>query len=992
VVIRTIDEQGTAISNTTVYRNGQEVITHTNELGQIGLPVVSGDKLVAMQWMEDKEIPHPNGTKTIAYQVYRTSMPIVGDGVVQPYIVPIDHLSHTLTISPTQTLILFNLIVSLEWKADQTYLDQLKAAFKSASDYLYDVTDGQMALGQVTIYLNREKWAEADIQISANNMTRPHTFVGGMFDPTRTEGIKLGRLWNGNTANIGAWNEPNGYRTIIHEFGHYAFYLYDQYFMRKLDADGDVSEVAATCTSLNVRSGTEQPTNASLMYYQYKASELSDINRNWSENCLFTEQYRQIGQSDWQAMAQHYQGTKWQLISPTLRGMVMAGPTQFPTELLPFPNINIELGTPGDRPAPIELTIANKDCQPLANVSVTAYPKGPNKPIDQGFTNNQGQIKLYGVKTGDVIRVATLNGGLSGKFTLGDDTAYQLTLRPTSSNRQMTTLPYLTLIPDSSGHGVVVSLEQASPNSSFTAEIIPHDAAQTSQLAPLILGSSNSYSVTFSNFAVGSGSAQISNTLDILLNANYNFQPVWRDRDNNLYSDDGNLEMYLPPQAIDGDGYAIIADTGYLPTPPNNGLEVIGSAYNIRLSGSIAALDKQAILRLHYQSNINNYTDIAVYYWSPVTTTIVTTPTWENIGGAQNEVDNTWVVSRKSLGIYALLGRLKSPARLTPIGGTICPNLFTPTPTITPTITPTPTSTNTPTITPTIPTPIPTNTPTITPTIPTPTNTPTVPTPTNTPTATTTKTPTATAMPKNYIPIIIKQPTPTPTQTPIPTVTPTSTSNPNVRYQENFNSTTNKKWYAGTTDGGFCTSIYQSSEYEFQAYKGQEATGKTTCWRAAPSAAETLKAVYGQFEIKAYHLSGQSDSMYGLYINGKGADELYLFRIWPNTSGRTDTTKRCSKGGDWELLRVKGGVSKGLTNGRCHPAIKDGVGSDATNVLKLTHERSGKLSIYINGILIDNYTDSSQLTSGYGAGIYVRSEGTKDISVRFDDFTIYAEQ
>jgi len=268
-----------------------------------------------------------------------------------------------------------------------------------------------------------------------------------------------------------------------------------------------------------------------------------------------------------------------------------------------------------------------------------------------------------------------------------------------------------------------------------------------------------------------------------------------------------------------------------------------------------------------------------------------------------------------------------------------------------------------------------------------------------------------------YLPAIIKEPTSTPTNTSTSTAIPTATATfnstataifsgtataiarltataqagPRIRYQENFNSTSNKKWYAGTTDSGFCTSVYRDLAYDMEAKKGQESSGKTTCWRAAPSAAEALKAVYGQFEVKAYHREGQSDSMFGIYINGKGADELYLFRIWPNTSVRTDSTKRCSNGGDWELLRIKGGTSKGLINGRCHASIKDGTGADATNVLKIIHERNGKISIYINGTLIDTYTDTSQLTSGYGTGIYERSEGTKDIGIRFDDFTIYQE-
>ena len=251
--VQVINERYTPIPNAIVYQNGQAIFTHTNGIGQLALPVASGDKLVAMELVEERESPSsahtlPGGNKNIAYQIYRTSMSIVGDGEVQPYIVPANQFNHTLTISPTQTLILFNLIVSLEWNADQDYLDHLTNAFEFASDYFYDVTDGQMALGQVKIYSNRENWGEADIQILAKNMVRPHTFVRGMFIPNLTEGITLGRLWNGNSSDKGPWDRPEGYRTIIHEVGHYALGLYDEYFTHPMDHNGHSGQKPATCT------------------------------------------------------------------------------------------------------------------------------------------------------------------------------------------------------------------------------------------------------------------------------------------------------------------------------------------------------------------------------------------------------------------------------------------------------------------------------------------------------------------------------------------------------------------------------------------------------------------------------------------------------------------------------------------------------------------------------------------------------------------------
>jgi len=218
---------------------------------------------------------------------------------------------------------------------------------------------------------------------------------------------------------------------------------------------------------------------------------------------------------------------------------------------------------------------------------------------------------------------------------------------------------------------------------------------------------------------------------------------------------------------------------------------------------------------------------------------------------------------------------------------------------------------------------------------------------------------------------------------------PPQAQSQNYLYYENFNSTANKQWYSGTTDSGFCNFSYINSMYNVFAMKGQEtSTGKTTCWRFAPSAAEAVKLIYGEVQVSGYINSG-GDSMYGLYMNGFGASEVYLFRIWPNTSGRSDPTKRCSDGGDWEIISIKGGVSKALTNGRCHTAINEGTGPNAMNVLKLSHTSDGKISAYANGVLLDTKTDSSQLTAGYGLGLYIRSDGLSDLEIRFDDFSLF---
>jgi hypothetical protein len=124
---------------------------------------------------------------------------------------------------------LFNVVVALEWSPSSAYLEVLKDAFRQASLLLLDVTDGYMAIGQVAIG-GPEFMACADIQIFASNRLFPRASVSGMNDPAKYQPIRLGRgLWSKNRRTIIPWNDRQGYATLVHEWGHYALGLKDQY-------------------------------------------------------------------------------------------------------------------------------------------------------------------------------------------------------------------------------------------------------------------------------------------------------------------------------------------------------------------------------------------------------------------------------------------------------------------------------------------------------------------------------------------------------------------------------------------------------------------------------------------------------------------------------------------------------------------------------------------------------------------------------------------
>ncbi len=87
----------------------------------------------------------------------------------------------TLTVSSANPLVLFNLDVSLEWDArnDALFMAQLNQDIRRASELLYDWSNGQAALGKVTVYHAKQHWQDAHVLIYANNRFRPAATEGG---------------------------------------------------------------------------------------------------------------------------------------------------------------------------------------------------------------------------------------------------------------------------------------------------------------------------------------------------------------------------------------------------------------------------------------------------------------------------------------------------------------------------------------------------------------------------------------------------------------------------------------------------------------------------------------------------------------------------------------------------------------------------------------------------------------------------------------------
>ena len=190
-------------------------------------------------------------------------------------------------------LTLFDISASFGWRPhpESTVLTKMifLDALSKASLALYDATEGQMAFGPVEIYEGGENWLESDIKILPSNSLWPSSFVGGIvnseinFSNTLTAttylpaSIYLGRNFDGHagytTDELSAqWSGvPTGTQTILHEWSHYAYFLYDQY--EQFQVSG--STISGKYCTWDDLPKTTNPLAASIMAYHYTAQEFS---------------------------------------------------------------------------------------------------------------------------------------------------------------------------------------------------------------------------------------------------------------------------------------------------------------------------------------------------------------------------------------------------------------------------------------------------------------------------------------------------------------------------------------------------------------------------------------------------------------------------------------------------------------------------------------------------------------------------------------------
>jgi hypothetical protein len=362
----------------------------------------------------------------------------------------------------------YNLVVSVEWDASREYLESLEASFRSMSNYLYDVFDGQVRLDTVLIFDDTAHWDEADVWIYASNMEGPRAPWRGIQYDHYDQTIKLPRKWYGRPdrtrnqtyhAHPLNLDDPYMYRTYAHELGHYAIGFRDEYLYWDIIANKYVNDPLLRCPGIPYYG---------LMEYQYPAAdpyttEMSNAFHYEDDMCKNTKQYGLNGASCWEQFEAMFEGNYVQNGSDTTFVEIYR-PNDTNRDAASMPNDFIYLEGPnnymysqgvldydvGDRvvfpnsPANPKAGVKEVDVEirvggnPKPNVEVWLnehISPGEQRVFKQGNTADNGHIWILGAENGDVVQSAGFSANIgptalaatvdeswySGEVTIGAD-------------------------------------------------------------------------------------------------------------------------------------------------------------------------------------------------------------------------------------------------------------------------------------------------------------------------------------------------------------------------------------------------------------------------------------------------------------------------------------------------------------------------------------------------------------------------------------------
>ena len=661
VLVRVENENGIALNGAEVYMNGVlQGETYGNGTWTL-YNVLLGDQLAGRY-----KVAEQNSSKgahnccggDYSYRTYITSINFDNAGNPQLQIINDTNVTQVVRVRRDNTLISFYLLVSVEWDADSTYLSELRTGLESASQYLFDLSDGQMMFGIIQVYDNSERWYQADIRIHASNQVWPnaHGSIGGIWHDI-DEHIYMGRYFNGQWSNSGSWTGASGFRTFIHEFGHYGMSLYDEYLNRSGGKDGQGCTIDRNTTPVDVQ--------ASFMDFQYTATEMCSSLPIHPHNTN-TLQDDENGGPCWNTVYDRYKDLqnppRWIIERPSDRGSIMPGPNA-----IPIPGWSYILWDDNNTGAcePFETSwVYEGSGLPAIDFDIMVL----SNSLYQGKTvanagNSAGVITILGAYNGSTIYASKSCGWFctdSGKITANCSLQSE-------AQGPSTYVPSSPLVLQRDPFAIEISSQPIGDGTSLMIFLQGSTSfPSTPQVQVLQDGSLTAIPVTLSFDGVKySGTANLDPSMDLSGNiiaqaTNADNYTVYRIAPFNvelvnetgltwLASSDGNMEIYLQAGSLPSNT-AVSIQTKYQVNMDQGQYTLMGNPYQVMTSTGENSLSIPAAINIYYSTGFEHFLPAGLYRWDEnnqiwvlISTTI--------------DIENQFVSAEiNQLGTYAVLG------------------------------------------------------------------------------------------------------------------------------------------------------------------------------------------------------------------------------------------------------------------------------------------------------------------------------------------------
>jgi hypothetical protein len=308
----------------------------------------------------------------------------------------------------------YNLLASIEWDAVVPFTEGLEDEFRQMSNYLYDVSDGQIRLDTVVILDDKSGWDEADVRIRASNIHGPDAVPAGIHNALDYP-VNMPRKWFGNPEDSRnqsyllhplASPEPDNFRTIAHEFGHLALGNGDEY--RDLAYKELPDSNPPRCQKLP--EGNYGFMDVQYANYGPHASEMSNDSRYLALSCQNTHHWGMRHESCWDYFEswaeKYYGGVLAAVLKPdqtdSLERITPAGFDYFPGPNDDLANLNVDCGRLITFPSAIVPAAPENHSM---HVTVAGCPVGGVEVVITKYDDHR--VKLYDVEQG-----RTTDGGL----------------------------------------------------------------------------------------------------------------------------------------------------------------------------------------------------------------------------------------------------------------------------------------------------------------------------------------------------------------------------------------------------------------------------------------------------------------------------------------------------------------------------------------------------------------------------------------------------